>query len=137
MLTQLLSVQKAKPELTDVSISFLMTTNVMAGSDTTTGGLRAVFYLLLKHPDKLQRLLQELHERKESSRLGEIVSSEQARSCHYLQAVLYESLRLLPPVGAMAERNVPEGGMTIGPYYIPAGVSSFDSSGPGSAADRY
>ncbi|KAI1503903.1 cytochrome P450 [Biscogniauxia marginata] len=122
ILGQLFAVQKEKSQLSDVDIAFMMTSNVFAGSDTTSGALRGLFYFLFKNPDKLNRLLEELKEKKANGQLSDLVSSEQAKSCGYLQAVLYESMRLLPPVAIVLDRDVPQGGMSIGPYYIPEGV---------------
>ncbi|KAI0597880.1 cytochrome P450 [Biscogniauxia sp. FL1348] len=122
ILAQLFTVQKAKPQLTNLDIAYMMTSNVFAGSDTTSSALRATFYLLFKNPEKLRILLEELEEKKANGQLSDLVSAEQAKTCHYLQAVLYEASRLMPAVGLLLDRDVPEGGMTIGPYYVPGGA---------------
>lgn len=59
MLGKLLTVQQAKPELNDTNIAFMMTTNVTAGSDTTSFGLSAIFHCLLNNPDKYRCLVEE------------------------------------------------------------------------------
>lgn len=126
MLGQLLTAQSEKSQLRDADINFMMTTNVMAGSDTTSISLRGIFYLLLTHPEKLQCLMAELETQKGAGQLSDIVSAAQAKACPYLQAVIYEGMRLMPPVASVIDRDVPAGGMTIGPYFIPAGVSTSD-----------
>lgn len=122
MLGKLLAVQQAKPQMNDTNIAFMMTTNVTAGSDTTSFGLSAIFYYLLNNPDKYRVLVEELEKMRAKGELSTIVTAQQAESCAYLQAVIYEALRLRPSVGIPLERVVPAGGTTIDGHYIPAGV---------------
>ncbi|KAI1204124.1 cytochrome P450 [Annulohypoxylon truncatum] len=122
IVSQLLSVQKAKPELNDTNIAFMMTTNVFAGSDTTSTTLRAIVYLLLKHPGKYRRLMDELESKRRKGELSLPITFKQAESCPYLQAVLYEAMRLYPAAGDILDRDVPPGGMTIDGHYVPAGT---------------
>ncbi|KAI0882395.1 cytochrome P450 [Annulohypoxylon maeteangense] len=119
---QLLSVQKEKPDLNDTNIAFMMTTNVFAGSDTTSTSLRAIIYLLLKHPEKYDRLVEELESKRQKGELSLPVTFKQAESCAYLQAIIYEAMRLYPAAGDILDRDVPPGGMTINGHYVPAGV---------------
>lgn len=128
ILGQLFDVQRAKPQLDDKSISFMMTSNVFAGSDTTSIALRSIFYLLLKNPATLGRLIRELQDKQGKGELSDPVSFEQAESRPYLQAVMYEALRLHSPAAFVLDRDVPPGGMTIGGHYVPAGVSAFLAS---------
>lgn len=134
LLGQMLATQKVKPHFLDSHILHMISTNVLAGSDTTSTALRGTLWLLLTHPKVLERLRAELREKmaeddnEESkgvnlSRTGvwKFAKSEQ---CPYLQAVLYEGLRLFPPAAVTLDRVVPEGGMTAGPHFVPAGVGS-------------
>ncbi|KAF2766525.1 cytochrome P450 family protein [Teratosphaeria nubilosa] len=118
--TQLLTAQREKPQLTTKDIGFMMTSNVIAGSDTTSNSLRAMFYLLLSHPEKLARLMEELEEKKASGGLNEVVTAAQAEACPYLQAVMWESVRLYPVFSALADRKVPARGLTVDGHYLPA-----------------
>lgn len=123
ILGQLFTTQKAKPQLTDQDIAFMMTSNVFGGSDTTATSLCAAFLMLLKNPDAYYRLMDEFEEKKVEGKLSDPITFEEAEACEYLQAVMYESMRLHPPFGMIMDRDVPAGGMRIGKDFIPEGVS--------------
>jgi len=123
MVSQMFAVQGAHPEFSDDHIAFSITDNVNAGSDTTSAALSAAVSLLLANPGAMRRLRAELDEKRRAGGLSDLVTSAEAKRCAYLQAVIYESLRLVPPFGTLLDREVPAGGMKIGPHYIPAGVS--------------
>lgn len=122
-LDRFLAANKKDPEfISDQRVLALTVANVFAGSDTTAITLRAVFYLLMKHPDKLEKLLRELGD----ANLGpkdQIVLWDQARDLPYLSAVIQESLRMHPAVGLPLERIVPAQGLQVGDAIIPAGTT--------------
>ncbi|RAK85091.1 cytochrome P450 family protein [Aspergillus costaricaensis CBS 115574] len=122
IVNQLFAIQKTKPHFSDTDMAYMLTANVFAGSDTTATSLNAIFYLLLKNPTVYQRLMQELEEKRAAGELSDLVTFQQAESCPYLQAVIYEALRLYPAAGLQLNRDVPEGGMKIGKYYVPEGT---------------
>ena len=96
--------------------------NVFAGSDTTAITMRAVFYYLLKNPQYMARLREEIDDARKRGVLSNPVTYEQARTMPYLQACITEGLRIHPAVGMTLPRTVPAGGMEIRGYYLPAGV---------------
>ncbi|GAA86456.1 cytochrome P450 family protein [Aspergillus luchuensis IFO 4308] len=122
IVNQLFAIQKTKPQFSDTDMAYMLTANVFAGSDTTATSLNAIFYLLLKNPTVYQRLMQELEEKRATGELSDLVTFQQAESCPYLQAVMYEALRLYPAAGLQLNRDVPEGGMKVGKYYVPEGT---------------
>ncbi|KAJ5157810.1 cytochrome P450 [Penicillium canariense] len=122
ILGQLFTAQEAKPQLTDQDITFMMTSNVFGGSDTTAISLCAVFHMLLKNPDAYNCLMDEFKERRSLGKLSDPVTFEEAESCEYLQAVMYESMRLHPPFGMIMDRDMPAGGMNISKHHIPEGT---------------
>ncbi|KAL7173907.1 hypothetical protein ACSBR2_033212 [Camellia fascicularis] len=83
--------------LRDIVISFLV-----AGRDTVASGLTSFFWLLAQHPEVEKAI------RDESDRVmgpvgqpgpaQELSSFDQMREMYYLQAAIYESMRLYPPV---------------------------------------
>ncbi|KAJ5667432.1 pisatin demethylase [Penicillium longicatenatum] len=97
-----------KVDYTDVFNS--MGANIAAGSDTTAISLSAIFYYLLRNPEKLQRLEDEIDRvmmrRSKSGPLTYLESQQMV----YLQACIKESLRLHPATGYPLLRVVPQGG---------------------------
>ncbi|KAF5744859.1 cytochrome P450 family protein [Tripterygium wilfordii] len=77
--------------LRDIVVSFLL-----AGRDTVASGLTSLMWLISQNP-KVEDAI-----RAESDRVmgtsQDLVSFEQMRDMHYLNAAVYESLRLFPPV---------------------------------------
>lgn len=95
---------------------------VFAGSDTTAIALRAILYFLMKNPDKMQKLQQEIEDAQNTGNLSDPISDKEARALPYLNAVVKEAMRLHPSVGLLLERHVPPGGATICGQYIPGGT---------------
>lgn len=77
--------------LRDIVISFLL-----AGRDTVASTLTSLFWLLANHPEAELAILAEA-DRVIGASL-ELTSLEQMRELHYLQATIYESMRLYPPI---------------------------------------
>ena len=109
-------------------IIYHMLPNVVAGGETTAATLTAVIYYLCKHPAVLNRLRAELdswaadHPKRDQNA---IISYSEARSLHYLQAVLKETMRLFPANGKGLTRIVPAGGLVIANQSFPEGVGIF------------
>ncbi|KAF2300791.1 hypothetical protein GH714_015822 [Hevea brasiliensis] len=78
--------------LRDIVISFLL-----AGRDTVASGLTSFFWLLSQHPE-VESAIREESERVMGPTHGQLTSYEKLRDMHYLNAAIYESLRLYPPV---------------------------------------
>lgn len=77
--------------LRDIVVSF-----VLAGRDTVSSALTSLFWLLANHPSVVSAI------REEADRVigknEEATHIEQMSELHYLQATVYESMRLYPPV---------------------------------------
>ncbi|KAJ8127654.1 hypothetical protein O1611_g5983 [Lasiodiplodia mahajangana] len=126
---QLFQVQKTKDELlfafigsNDLAIAYMMTSNVFAGSDTTAISLGAIFSNLMRHPRVLAKLRDELRGRRAAGESSPIATANEAESCPYLQAIIYESMRLFSPAAFLLDRDVPPEGMTICGHYVPGGT---------------
>ncbi|KAI0100592.1 cytochrome P450 [Nemania sp. FL0031] len=119
---QLFQVQTTKDELNDSAIAYMMASNVFAGSDTTAIAFRAIFLNLMRHPQVLAKLRDELRGRQTAGTSSTVVTANEAESCPYLQAVIYESMRLFSPAAFLLDRDVPPEGMTICGHYVPGGT---------------
>ncbi|KAK6392882.1 hypothetical protein LTR65_002964 [Meristemomyces frigidus] len=123
ILSKLHATQKEKPvEMDDNAVASMATSNIFAGSDTTAISTRAIIYYLLKNPQCKQRLIEEIDSLRKQGKLSDPVTLSEADKLPYLQAVMYEALRLHPAVGMSLPRTTPEGGATIAGQYLPAGT---------------
>ena len=93
-------IHKEKPlEMNEANIVSTVSENIGAGSDTTAISLRAIFHFLAKNPDKKARLVSEIDTAAAAGKLSSPVTFDQARELSYLQAVMYEAMRLYPAIG--------------------------------------
>jgi len=126
ILSKLFAVQKEKPaEMDDNAVLSMASSNIFAGSDTTAISTRAIIYYLLKNPEKKKKLVDEIDHMLAEGTLSDPVTLDQADKMPYLQACMYEALRLHPAVGMSLPRVVPPGGMEIDGTFVPAGVRIF------------
>ncbi|KAK5133694.1 hypothetical protein LTR08_007448 [Meristemomyces frigidus] len=123
MLSKLHATQKEKPlEMDANAVASTATSNMFAGSDTTAISTRAILYHLLKNPPCLATLLAEIAHRRAQGLLSSPVKFAEAEQMPYLQAAMYEALRLHPAVGMSLPRTVPAGGATVAGRHLPAGT---------------
>ena len=97
--------------------------NFVAGSDTTSISLSAIFYYVLRDPAVLKRLRDEVDAHCPQDRNAPYITFSQSNDMPYLQAVIKEALRVHPATGLPLERIVPKGGATISGVFFPEGVS--------------
>ncbi|KAG6819363.1 hypothetical protein H0H93_012546 [Arthromyces matolae] len=92
---------------------------VVAGADTVAPALSSLFYFLLSNPTAYSRLQSEI----ESSGLAE----EDLNIAHleYLNAVINETLRVIPPILSGTSRSplIGSGGVRLGEHFIPEGTT--------------
>ncbi|QKX59663.1 uncharacterized protein TRUGW13939_06803 [Talaromyces rugulosus] len=125
VLAQFFDIQKEKPIFDDISLTSQVSSNIFAGSDSTAISLSAMLLYLLKNPEKKKILLAEIEamaQKKNVKQCG-IFSLEMANDMPYLQAVMWEAMRLHPAIGMNIGRRVPQGGVTIDGRYYPEGTT--------------
>ncbi|KAH8879018.1 putative cytochrome P450 [Thozetella sp. PMI_491] len=90
---------------------------LLAGSETTATALTAVTYFLLKYPEVLAKVVQEV---RSSFNSEDEITFLRIQKLDYMLACLNETLRLFPPVAAGLPRTVPKGGADIAGRFVPA-----------------
>ncbi|KAJ1894090.1 hypothetical protein LPJ81_005231 [Coemansia sp. IMI 209127] len=90
--------------------------SLLAGSDTSSNTLSWTIHLLLMHPEYLDRATREV--RTSFQRTHTIAYVEAQRKLPFLEACMYESMRLMP-VSSNLPRCMPRGGTVIQGHFIP------------------
>lgn len=101
--------------LSDKEIRDQLVTFFLAGHETTSQALTWTFYLLSQHPDVVAKL----HDEFERVLGGRVPRFEDFDSLPYTEQVVKESMRLYPPVFAVARKAAAD--TRIGDYFVPAG----------------
>lgn len=91
----------------------------VAGTDTTATVLTAVLYLLLRNQGALDHVLDEISSIKDEAD----ITFRRVREMSYLNAAIFEAMRIYPPVPEGLPRIVPGEGQEISGYWSPPGVS--------------
>uniref|UniRef100_A0A182FZS0 Uncharacterized protein n=2 Tax=Anopheles albimanus TaxID=7167 RepID=A0A182FZS0_ANOAL len=116
----LLNVTVDGQPLSDLDIREEVDTFMFEGHDTTTSGIAFTFYQLAKHPDIQERLYQEIvHTLGPDYRTVPLTYST-LQNFKYLDMIVKESLRLLPPVSFIGRRLVED--LELNGVTIPAGT---------------
>ncbi|RFU80102.1 cytochrome p450 [Trichoderma arundinaceum] len=105
----------------DEILGIIMST-IGAGADTTAGTLTYTLYFLSKYPAARERLLQEIQDSLKAGTLSSTPKWVEVNRMPYLDAVLRESMRILPVVSWGLDRVVPSAGVTIAGEFIPGGT---------------
>ncbi|KAL4193738.1 hypothetical protein AMTRI_Chr06g178330 [Amborella trichopoda] len=115
----LLAMQENDPDyFTDDLIKSIIMVMMSAGTETTAITLEWALALLLNHPDSLQKAQTELAQQVGRDRL---VKESDLPKLEYLQAIIYETLRLYPP-GPMLSPHESTSECTLGGYTVPKGT---------------
>ncbi|KAI1780665.1 benzoate 4-monooxygenase cytochrome P450 [Hypoxylon cercidicola] len=94
---------------------------VTAGSETVATASATTLFLLLKHPNAMERAKQEIRSTFTSAR---DITATAVTQLPYLLAAIDESMRIWPPVAtSFNPRAVSSGGCTVDGYFIPEGAN--------------
>ncbi|KAI1627046.1 cytochrome P450 [Exophiala viscosa] len=123
LMQKFLDGQAKHPDLVshDEILGIIMST-IGAGADTTAGTMTYTLYLLCQNPEAMQGLKDELQQALENGSMTYPPKWTQVNRLPYLEAVLKESMRLMPIAAWGLDRVVPQGGATICGHYFPAGT---------------
>ncbi|KAJ2499777.1 hypothetical protein GGI11_007932, partial [Coemansia sp. RSA 2049] len=92
-----------------------------AGTETTSQTITTTIHLLLLHPQYLKKAVGEI--RSQFSCDHVITYKECREQLPFLEACIFESLRLEPVTGGTLAREAPKGGLTIKEHFIPEGTT--------------
>ncbi|KAK5053697.1 hypothetical protein LTR84_001658 [Exophiala bonariae] len=125
LMGKLEKVHKRHPaEFEKDDIVSMAATNVFAGSDTTAISMRAIFDYVLRDVRCKKTLVEEVDKVFSENQITStakypVMSFAQASRMPYLQAVMYEAMRLHPVVGQTLPRVVPPEGLLCGDFVVP------------------
>ncbi|KID78346.1 Pisatin demethylase [Metarhizium brunneum] len=109
-------------KVTSYHLFMMGLSNIIAGADTTAISLSAVLYHLIRNPDSLQKLRDEVQQRfSEGLFDGTHLTFKQSQEMPYLQAVIKEALRLHAATGLPLWRVVTDGGLELDGHFFPPG----------------
>jgi cytochrome P450 len=96
---------------------------IVAGSDTTATAIRGTMLHLAATRHAYVRLQQEIDAAVAEGRVSSPVTAEEGRKLEYLQAVIYEGLRMQIPFSGLIMKEVPPGGDKLEDgRWLPAGT---------------
>lgn len=96
---------------------------MLAGSETTSSAIMWVFHLLLLHPDKLLTAVGEVRAAFDSHHL--ILHREVLAKLPFIEACVYEALRVSPTTAGVTPRISPTRGIELQGHYIPPGTEIY------------
>ncbi|KAK6863881.1 cytochrome P450 [Apiospora arundinis] len=96
---------------------------VIAGSDTTASVVRSTMLHLISSPRVYNKLKREIRKAVDEGRASSPVTFEEAKGISYLQAIIYEGLRMRAPAPGLYPKLVPAGGDWLHGQFIPAGTA--------------
>lgn len=116
----LAAVDKKGQSFSDAELLDELMTLIVAGFETSANTLNWVWYLIAKHPDVEERLLQEARQVLPGV---SAVSADSINSMQYTQQTLEEALRLYPPVWLFTRRAHDED--QLDDYDVPPGTDIY------------
>lgn len=96
---------------------------IVAGSDSTTTVLRSTLWQLVGTPAAYRKLQAELDAADRNGSISQpVITNAEALRLPYLQACIWEGLRLNPPFHGLVPKLPPAGGETFKGVYYPEGT---------------
>lgn len=95
---------------------------VVAGSDTSAGTIRSMMLNLLTNPTSYSKLRAEIEHGIATGKISSPITDAEAKALPYLQAIIKEALRIMPPASGAFFKTVPPAGDMIDGKFIPGGT---------------
>ncbi|MCJ1258246.1 Cytochrome P450 monooxygenase orf11 [Lignoscripta atroalba] len=117
-MTRLLEIRD-EYNITDIQLAAHASDFVIAGSETTATALACITYYLLRKPEVMRHLQNEV---RNAFKSYDEIDAASTASLKYLHAVALEGMRLYPPLPFALPRVVPHGGDTVDGHFLPGGT---------------
>jgi cytochrome P450 len=121
----ILKQREKKNEVSDDEVVMNAALFIVAGSETTATQLCGLTNYLLRDPERLRKLKDEL---RTACKTEADINMDILGSLPYMNACIEEGLRIFPPVPIGLLRTVPKGGSLIDGHAVPGGTSVCVSS---------
>ncbi|KUI53203.1 Pisatin demethylase [Cytospora mali] len=108
----------ATPRQCELEIPF----QILAGSDTTAATIRGTLLYLTTSRVAYDTLQSEIDEAIASGKISNPIRNDEAKEMKYLQAVIYEGMRMQLPYTGLLMKQAPPEGDTINGMFIPGGT---------------
>ncbi|KAK3695739.1 cytochrome P450 monooxygenase [Podospora appendiculata] len=95
---------------------------LVAGSDTTATALRTTLLHIITSPRVCSALQAEIDQGIRDGRISSPITNAESLRLPYLQAVIYEGLRMCPPFNGLVLKVVPPEGDSIDGVFVPGGT---------------
>lgn len=112
--------ETGNPAYTPISLFSEATLLIIAGTDTTSVAMCAIFFYITHNTRVYEKLTKEI--RSTFKTLDEVRSGEKLSSCRYLRACIDEALRMAPPAPGELPREILKGGLYVDGHLFPEGV---------------
>lgn len=104
------------------------TLQIIAGSDMTANVIRSTILYIITSPHVYHRLQSEIDAAVTSGRVSNPATYTETKALPYLQAILYEGLRMHPPTFSLLSKRVPPEGDTLCGMFVPGGTEIAQNS---------
>ena len=96
---------------------------ILAGSDSTSSALRMTLLYLLTNPLAYRKLRAEIDDAVAGGAISHpVITNAEALNLTYLQACIWESLRMWPPLVGLQSKKTPPGGESFNGTFFPGGT---------------
>ena len=95
---------------------------ILAGSDSTSSAVRMTFLYILTNPLVYSKLRAEIVDAVARGAISHPITNEEALALPFLQACIWESLRMWPPLVGLQSKKTPPGGESFNGTFFPGGT---------------
>ncbi|EME40284.1 hypothetical protein DOTSEDRAFT_91489 [Dothistroma septosporum NZE10] len=96
---------------------------IIAGTESTAAAIRSAIIHTITTPRVYQKLKQEIASAVHEGKVSTPITFQEAKTLPYLQAIVYESIRMRPPLIGFFPKVVPPQGENILGYDVPGGTA--------------